>query len=102
MNAENRLKNPAYFIPDPWTETLSDDSEFSKRLSLLLKQSVNDNSSGKLSFRSLVTIFEIIFKTLHYKNTPFLISLIFFFDYQTLEKITCVRFFDTFSSPTFL
>ena len=77
MNAENRLKNPAYFIPDPWTETPSDDSEFSKRFSLLLKQSVNDNSSGKLSFRSLVTIFEIIFKTLHYRNTSFLISLIF-------------------------
>ena len=76
MNAENKLKNPAYFIPDPWTETKSDGSGFSKRLSLLLKQSVNDNSSGKLSFGSLTTIVEIIFKTLHYKNTLFLIRLI--------------------------
>ena len=77
MNAENRLKDPAYFIPDPWTDTKSDISGFSKRLSSLLKQSVNDNSSGKLSFGSLITIFEIIFKTLHYKNTLFLIRLIF-------------------------
>ncbi|MDA8851740.1 hypothetical protein N9J04_03100, partial [Candidatus Pelagibacter sp.] len=77
MNAENRLKNPAYFIPDPWTDTKSDISGFSKRLSSLLKQSVNDNSSGKLSFGSLITIFEIIFKTLHYRNTLILIRLIF-------------------------
>jgi len=77
MNAENRLKNPAYFIPDPWTDTKSDVSGFSKRLSSLLKQSVNDNSSGKLSFGSLITIFEIIFKTLHHRNTLFLIRLIF-------------------------
>ena len=26
MNAENRLKNPSYFIPDPWTNTHSDSS----------------------------------------------------------------------------
>jgi len=77
MNSKNDLKNPAFFIPDPWTDTASDNSEFSKRISLLLKQSVNDNSSGKLSFSSIVTIFEIIFKTFDFKNTPFLIRLIF-------------------------
>ena len=77
MNAENRLKDPAYFIPDPWTDTKSDVSGFSNRLTALLKQSVNDNSSGKLSFGSLITIFEIIFKTFHYRNTIFLIRLIF-------------------------
>ena len=32
MNAENRLKNPSYFIPDPWTNTHSDNSSYSKRL----------------------------------------------------------------------
>ena len=32
MNAENRLKKPAYFIPDPWTKTPTDDSWWSKRL----------------------------------------------------------------------
>ena len=77
MNAENRLKKPAYFIPDPWTETQSDFSSFSKRISLLLKQSVNDNSSGKISFASLITIIEIFLKTLNFKNSTFLIRIIF-------------------------
>ena len=76
MNAENKLKNPAYFIADPWTDTHSDNSGFSRRLSSMLKQSVNDNSSGKLSFNSVITIFEIFIRTLHYRNTPYLIKLI--------------------------
>ncbi len=76
MNADNRLKNPSYFIPDPWTNTNSDNSSFSKKLTLMLKQTVNDNSSGKLSFKSILTILEIILKTLNYKRTYNLISLI--------------------------
>ena len=77
MNAANRLKNPAYFISDPWTVTNSDKSKFSKRLSHMLKQVVNDNASGRLSFSSILTILEVILRTLHYKNTLFLIKLIF-------------------------
>ena len=77
MNTENRLKSPSYFLPDPWTDTHSDVSSFSKRLSLMLKQTINDNSSGKLSINSILTITEIICKTLHYKNTSFLLKLIF-------------------------
>tara|TARA_Y100000389_G_scaffold205060_1_gene262578 strand:- start:1500 stop:2813 length:1314 start_codon:yes stop_codon:yes gene_type:complete len=77
MNAENRLKDPAYFISDPWTNTNSDKSSFSKRLSMMLKQTVNDNASGILAFKSVLTIVEIVFKTLHYKKTLFLIKLIF-------------------------
>tara|TARA_Y100000389_G_scaffold205079_1_gene262790 strand:- start:2608 stop:3921 length:1314 start_codon:yes stop_codon:yes gene_type:complete len=77
MNAENRLKDPSYFIADPWTETYSDKSGFSKRLSLMLKQTVNENASGTVSFSSVITILETILRTLHYKKTPFLIKLIF-------------------------
>jgi hypothetical protein len=76
MNADNRLKNPCYFISDPWTNTSPDTSSFSKRLSLMLKQTVNDNSLGILSFSSILTILEIILKTLHFKRTPYLIKLI--------------------------
>tara|TARA_B110000027_G_scaffold130102_1_gene152452 strand:- start:1977 stop:3290 length:1314 start_codon:yes stop_codon:yes gene_type:complete len=76
MNAENRLIKPSYFIPDPWTDTKSDISIFSKRLTSLLKQSVNQNSSGKLSFSSILTIIQIIIKTFHLKRTTFLIKLI--------------------------
>ncbi len=77
MNTENRLSNPSYFLPDPWTETHSDGSRFSKRLSLMLKQTINDNASGSLSINSILTIIEIICKTLDYKATPFLLKLIF-------------------------
>ncbi len=77
MNAENRLKNPSYFIPDPWTNTSSDSSNFSKRISLMLKQTVNDNASGGISSNSFFTILEIIFRTFHYKNTLILFKLIF-------------------------
>ncbi len=77
MNAANRLKNPSYFIPDPWTDTYSDDSSFSKRISLMLKQTVNDNASGGLSLKSCFTILEIIFRTFHFKNTLILLKLIF-------------------------
>ena len=77
MNTENRLKNPSYFIPDPWTDTNSDASKFSNRLSLMLKQTINDNSSGSLSINSIVTIIEIICRTFHYKKTFFLVKLVF-------------------------
>ena len=77
MNTENRLKNPSYFLPDPWTATNSDGSRFSKRLSSMLKQTINDNASGNISIYSILTIFEIIYKTLNYKTTPFLLKLIF-------------------------
>lgn len=77
MNAENRLKNPAYFISDPWTNTFSDSSNFSKKLTLMLKQTVNDNSSGKLSLNSILTILEIFVRTFNFKNSLNLVKLVF-------------------------
>ena len=77
MNAKNRLKKPVYFIPDPWTNTHADNSSYSKRLSIMLKQTVNDNASGSLSFNSILTILESILRTFHYKNTLFLLRIIF-------------------------
>ena len=77
MNAENRLKNPSYFIPDPWTNTHSDSSTFSKKLTQMLRQSVNDNSNGNLSFKSILTIIEIIFKTINLSRSLYLFKLIF-------------------------
>lgn len=60
MNAKNNLKNPAFFIPDPWTDTSTDGSWTSKSIDLALKQAVNDNSSGRLT---LSTIFRLIIST---------------------------------------
>lgn len=68
MNAVNRLADPAYFIPDPWTQTICDSSAFSKRISMMLKQTVNDNSKSSVSGRSLMTLLEIVFRTSGYKG----------------------------------
>ena len=56
MNVVNRLKNPAFFIPDPWTDTPADRSFISKGLSRALAQTVNDNSESKITFASLFNI----------------------------------------------
>lgn len=69
MNASNKLKHPAYFIPDPWTNDKTDDSTFSNRVSKMLKQVVNDNAQGKISTSSLVIILQAILKTFKVKET---------------------------------
>lgn len=56
MNAENRLKKPAYFIPDPWTKTPTDDSWWSKRLGSAVSQTVNDNAQSKITKSSALSI----------------------------------------------
>jgi len=77
MNAENRLKNSAYFIPDPWTDTESDCTPFSKRLTSMLRQSVNDNAKGSLTLASIFTLFESFIRTFHIRRTSYLIKLVF-------------------------
>jgi hypothetical protein len=56
MNAENRLKNSAYFIPDPWTKTPSGGEFWIQALSLAISQAANDNSQSKVSFKTFVTL----------------------------------------------
>lgn len=48
MNAANRLRNPAYFIPDPWTATPSDASWWSRKVGAAVSQAVNDNSQARI------------------------------------------------------
>jgi len=56
MNATNKLKNPAYFIPDPWTRTPCDSSFFSKSITDAIIQAVNDNSQSKLTFKTIFNL----------------------------------------------
>lgn len=76
MNVDNRLESPSYFIPDPWTDTMPDKSNFSFKLSKMLKQSVNDNASSKLTTESIITLLQCIIVTLNLKRSFFLIKLI--------------------------
>lgn len=56
MNAENRLKKPAYFLPDPWTNTKPDSSFWSRAITEAVTQAVNDNASSKLTVSSVVKL----------------------------------------------
>tara|TARA_A100001234_G_scaffold220987_1_gene235369 strand:+ start:11153 stop:12478 length:1326 start_codon:yes stop_codon:yes gene_type:complete len=76
MNAKNNLKKPVYFIPDPWTDTEPDNSDFSRRIDRMLSQTVNDNSQGKISFSSFITLIEMVIKSIDIKNIFYFISMV--------------------------
>ena len=46
MNAANRCKNPAFFIPDPWTQTSATGSPTALKLYEAVVSSVNENAKG--------------------------------------------------------
>lgn len=56
MNAENRLSNPAYFIPDPWTQTPADSSWWSQALGEAVSQAVNDNAKARITAKSALQV----------------------------------------------
>jgi hypothetical protein len=76
MNARNELVNPAYFIPDPWTATEGDASGFSRRLTRMLRQTVNENAAGKVSRQSYLTIGEAFARSFTWRNGVTLLRLI--------------------------
>lgn len=56
MNAENRLKSPSYFVPDPWTQTPSDGSWWSRTLKEAISQAVNDNAKSKITIKTALQV----------------------------------------------
>jgi len=56
MNASNKLNNPAYFIPDPWSHTPCDNSFLSNRVTEAVVQAVNDNSKSKITIRTVFNL----------------------------------------------
>ena len=54
FNADNRLKNPLFFVPDPWTKTKVSGNFLIKSVYNAIYQAVNDNSSGKLEIKSII------------------------------------------------
>lgn len=76
MNAHNAMKNPAFFMPDPWTDTPSDDSKFSQRFTAMIRQTVNENATGTISVRSTATIFEAVIRSFSFSKSKKLFQLI--------------------------
>jgi hypothetical protein len=56
FNAENRLNNPSFFIPDPWTKTKPFGNWLVKALYQAVHQSVNDNAKSKLNLKSMISL----------------------------------------------
>jgi len=77
MNASNKLQNPSYFIPDPWTLTKSDNSFWSKKLTEVIQQVVNDNAQSKVSIKSLLLLLAGILRFARFKNYPSYLKLAF-------------------------
>tara|TARA_B100000963_G_scaffold281079_1_gene249538 strand:+ start:6201 stop:7496 length:1296 start_codon:yes stop_codon:yes gene_type:complete len=74
MNTKNNLKNPAYFIPDPWTKTKSDNSFLSKIISSSVSDIVNENANSKISIKSffgLIISFLILVRPKKFLNFLF-------------------------------
>ena len=61
MNVINKNAKFEYFIPDPWTETQPSNNFWCKILNKAIKQTVNDNSSGKNRVKILFNYFISMF-----------------------------------------
>jgi hypothetical protein len=77
FNAENRLKNPSFFVPDPWTKTNPSGNWIVKALYKAVSQSVNDNAKSKLNLKSMISLglglllYVPISRWFHYVKTTF-------------------------------
>jgi hypothetical protein len=75
MNAENRLKTPSYFIPDPWTKTAPDNSWWSRQLGSAITQVVNDNAQSKITKKSALCILLGLIRFAKFRHYPLYIKL---------------------------
>tara|TARA_Y100000590_G_scaffold420582_1_gene523421 strand:- start:4873 stop:6165 length:1293 start_codon:yes stop_codon:yes gene_type:complete len=75
MNAKNNLKRPKYFIPDPWTDTKSDHTYWSKLIHRLISKLVNKNANNSISFKDIIYLLLIFLKFVRLKNYFKMMSL---------------------------
>ena len=54
FNADNRLANSKFFIPDPWTQTKASGGYIIKKLSRTVSRFVNSNASGKVGPKDVI------------------------------------------------
>lgn len=54
FNADNRMSNAKFFIPDPWTQTKPTGSFLIRKLSETISKFVNSNASGKIGYKDVL------------------------------------------------
>lgn len=62
FNCDNRLTNPKFFVPDPWTKTRADGEKWLQNVSEAVSQAVNDNAKGGLTKSSVMALLVAILK----------------------------------------
>jgi hypothetical protein len=77
MNAVNKLIPSSFFIPDPWTNTESDQSTFSKLFTQALRQSVNDNAKNTISPKTYLVLLYAFLTRTTLKSWPLYLKLFY-------------------------
>ena len=77
MNAVNHLQKASFFIPDPWIDSPITGNSFCRRVHRMLRQVVGDNSQGKVTFASKITLLEMILKSCNLLDLGTITKLIF-------------------------
>lgn len=68
MNIDNRHNHYKYFIPDPWTDTKSDNLKWSKLIHITIQKIVNNNANNTINFKDLLNLFIIFIRFSKLKN----------------------------------
>lgn len=76
MNINNNLKSSGYFIPDPWTDTESDNNFWSKKIHSTVSFFVKNNANKSFSIQNYLNLLIIIIKFISFKNIYLYIFLI--------------------------
>ena len=77
MNIYNNLKKPSFFIPDPWSDTKSDNNFWSKIIKIFTSKLVKDNARNNLNIKSYFYLILCFLKFVRFKRY-FLFLKIFF------------------------
>ncbi len=72
----NNLESASYFIPDPWTNTTSDNNFWSKKIHSTISFFVKDNVHKSFSIKNYFNLLIIIIKFTSFKNIYLYIFLI--------------------------
>lgn len=77
INVRNNLRNSKFFLPDPWTQTAVIGNWLDKKIHAGLRQAVNDNSSGKITFDTAFFMLIGIATYSRFKSWPLYAKLAF-------------------------
>ena len=77
MNIENNLVNPAYFIPDPWTNTTTSGGYWHNLVCDSISQLVKNNARKRLSIKNYLKFFIVFLRFSSLKNFGTYIQLFF-------------------------